>query len=112
MNLTSTVEGTWNEVILISLTDEQKTLLASTASTDQDAKETLLKQITSNRLENVTDAATIAAASAAYTKLKPALSASDIYQLIACDVSLDDNLVVQNSILNCRVNGQHIQLRL
>lgn len=108
MNLNSTIEGSWNERTSITLTDEQKKLLASTATTDADAKAELLKTLITTT--PVTDATVIGVANAVYNKNKPVLKDTDVYQLIAVDVSIVDN-TAKSGIINCRVNGEHQQVR-
>lgn len=48
-------------------------------------------------------------AEAMYLSKKPILEAGDIYQLIAVDVSVDGENCT--GIINCRVNGEHEQIR-
>ena len=47
---------------------------------------------------------------ALYESVKPELEDGDEYQLIACDVHRD-RAGVLHGILNCRVNGEHVQKR-
>lgn len=42
-----------------------------------------------------------------YDANKPVLKEGDVYQLIAADINDDGN-----GIINCRVNGEHIQIRM
>jgi hypothetical protein len=111
MNVNLTTEGQWNEMVNVLLTDAQKQLLTSNKASDADARQEVVKYIQDNRKKAITDANTLTALTAEYTKLKPTMNDGDIYQLIACDVSLSDDLKVISSILNCRINGEHKQVR-
>lgn len=56
------------------------------------------------------DAQEITELDALYESVKPELKDGDEYQLIACDASRDQAGVL-HGILNCRVNGEHVQVR-
>ena len=107
--LQSIIEGTWNEIKSIPLTDEQFTLLNSDKDTDKEAKETLIQTIESQRvttpLQIDSDLAQLT-----YVAIKPTIKETDTYELIGIDVVIDDNNKL-SGILNCRVNGQHTQIR-
>jgi hypothetical protein len=107
-HIQSILEGTWIELLPVTLTQEQQTLLGSTNSEDDAAKTALLANIKSQR-EGVlaTEDATIA--QAVYLANKPELQAGDTYQLIAVDMTLDNGAT--RGIINCRVNGEHKQIR-
>jgi hypothetical protein len=45
-----------------------------------------------------------------YTQYKPQLASEDKYQLISADVLIDDDSMVYG-IINCRINGEHEQIR-
>ena len=111
MNANSTIEEQWNEMVNVILTDAQKQLLTSINATDTADKQVIVKYMQDNRQKTITDAGTLEVLAAEYLKLKPTLNDGDVYQLIACDVSLSDALKVMSSILNCRINGEHKQVR-
>jgi len=101
----SIVEGTWVEIKQVQLTEEQKTLLMSKEESDKDAQLALAQEIKSQR-EGVVDADKSAELVAFYESKKPELKSEDVFQLIAADVSESFN-----GIINCRVNGEHKQIR-
>jgi len=49
-------------------------------------------------------------ANEAYTQNKPTLTSDDSYKLISADVLIDDDSAV-SGIINCRINGEHEQIR-
>lgn len=49
-------------------------------------------------------------ANEAYTQNKPQLASEDKFQLISADVLIDDDSAV-SGIINCRINGEHEQIR-
>jgi hypothetical protein len=104
----STTEGTWIELIQVTLTEEQQTLLSSTNEADNAAKAALILQIKADR-EVALASEDVVIAEATYLANKPALTGGDTYQLIAIDMTLDNG--VTRGILNCRVNGEHKQVR-
>jgi len=104
-NLQSTTEGTWIELKQVELTEDQKALLKSK---DIEVKKTLMEEIKALREVNATVKDTKSAKSK-YNSIKPSLESDDVYELISADmVSIDNNL---SGILNCRVNGDHKQIR-
>lgn len=104
----STLEGTWIELLPVTLTGEQQTLLSSTDAANNTAKAALLANIKAQR-EGVlaTEDATIA--QAAYLDNKPELQVGADYQLVSTDMTLDNGTT--RGIINCRVNGEHKQIR-
>jgi hypothetical protein len=107
-HIQSTTEETWVELIQVPLTEEQQTLLRSTDSAYKAAKASLLLQIKSEREVSLTSE-DVVIAEATYLANKPVLGESDAYQLISIDMTLDNG--VTQGILNCRVNGEHKQIR-
>lgn len=103
-HLQSITEGTWIEVKQVELTDEQKTLLMSRDKKDNESKKTLVAELKTLR-EAKAKAADVKLAKAKYKEVKPTLEAEDVYQLISID--MNDN----SGILNCRINGEHKQIR-
>jgi hypothetical protein len=104
-NLNSTVEGIWIETTPITLTEEQKTILESS---DKEARALLITELNSAS-EVEPNEIILALAIANYNYLKPVISSDDTYELISCNISFNDNKA--SGILNCRVNGEHKQIR-
>lgn len=102
-NLQSIVEGTWVELNPFQITEEQKTLLSSTNSEDQEAIQTLIASIKS-QAETKALKADAKLAQAEYVKIKPAV---DSYQLISMII----NMGSMSGILNYREKGEHKQIR-
>lgn len=104
----STIEGTWIEFKQVQLTEEQQTLLMSKEESDKEAKRELAAQIKSQR-EGAVSKTETAKLVAFYNSKKPALKETDTYQLIAVNLSgIDGNY---KGIINCLVNGEHVQVR-
>lgn len=99
--LQSTVEGTWIEIKQVSLTAEQMSILKSG---DSNAQTNLRLQIKEQR-ESIASEEDVTACNAKYVEIKPTLKESDVYELISFDITDD------SGILNCRVNGEHRQIR-
>ena len=107
-HIQSTTEGTWIELIKATITEEQQTLIKSTDISDNAAKETLLLQIKSNS-EVALASEDKVIAEAIYTANKPVLEEGDTYQLISVNMTLDEGAA--RGIINCRINGEHKQIR-
>ena len=103
--LQSVEEGTWIEIKQVDLTAEQMAILASE---DIDAQNTLSEYITQQRQGVATDA-DIQTGNAKYTEIKPTLKDTDVYALISMDIVVEAERVT--GILNCRINGEHQQIR-
>lgn len=106
-NLKSTTEGVWVEIKPVTLTEEQKTLLTSQEESDKEAKAVLVTELT-KKSEVTPDELTLALAIAKYNFLKPVVSETGTYELIGCNMSIGDKVT---GIINCRVNGEHKQIR-
>lgn len=104
-NIQSTTEGTWIELKPIQLTTEQETIIASE---DEQAKVELITLIKSQR-EVIAEISDSELAQSKYTEIKPVLKTTDNYQLISMDVTINNQSM--SGILNCRVNGEHKQIR-
>ena len=104
----STVETIWKEIVKVELTSEEKTLMLSTNKEDETAKKSLMDRIKSER-EIELDVETSTIAQSIYESKKPTLKETDTYQLIAVDMQLEGE--VGKGIINCRVNGEHRQIR-
>jgi len=107
-NFQSTTEGTWIELLPVQLTEEQKTLMMSTKEEDKEAKKSLMGSIKSQR-EGSVDIEKKGELNSFYNSIKPELKENNVYQLIAINVSEKGDKF--NGILNCRVNGEHRQIR-
>jgi hypothetical protein len=59
--------------------------------------------------EQPLDVESTGAAQVIYEAKKPTLKETDTYQLIAVNMQLVDTN--GNGIINCRINGEHIQVR-
>jgi hypothetical protein len=104
----SIVEGTWLELKPVQLTEEQHALLISTDESDREDQTALGNWIKSER-EAVVGEEKATQLTAFYETKKPELKESDTYQLIALDLSEKEGQFT--GILNCRVNGKHMQIR-
>lgn len=106
--LTSKLEGVWCSPIFVQLTEEEHKILQSEKETDATAKAALLETAKTNRenhasTEDATEAQTV------YEFHKPVLKETDTYQLIAVDLRIEG--LNKNGIINCRINGEHKQIR-
>ena len=106
-NFQSTEEKQWVKVNNIEITETEKTLLMSTNEDDKNAKNELLETIKSIRFTNLTATESEEFVDL-YETIKPTLKDTDVYQLISCDILKTDKL---SGILNCRINGEHKQIR-
>lgn len=107
-NLQSIEEGTWMELKPVQLTEEQTTLLMSKEESNKEAKETLIQEIKAERNQPASES-DVEIAQAKYEEIKPTLEEGQTYQLIAVDASISEGKI--SGILNCRVNGEHKQIR-
>jgi len=106
-NLQSIEEGKWIESVSVQLTNEEQLLLDSADHSDE--KLALIEKIKTDSKKSVS--ATIASkAKSKYNEIKPSLKETDVYELIAADFVYDDSNIT-SGILNCRVNGEHKQVR-
>lgn len=105
----SVTEGQWVEILPVQLTEEQKALMMSTKEEDNEAKKELAQLIKSQR-EKAVDQETLTNLNKVNDSVKPKLKDGDVYELISFDLSQKDGL--WKGILNCRVNGEHKQVRL
>jgi len=110
-NYQSTIEGSWIELLLVQLTEEQRSIISSTSIEPEDiqTRKALIEEIKSLRETTVTSGKSTEL-QALYESKKPEVGEGQTYSLIAMDVSEneDDSFT---GILNCRVNGEHIQVR-
>jgi hypothetical protein len=109
-NYQSTQEGSWIELLKVELTEEEKAVMSSTSmeAADAEARRTLMAEIKAKR-EGSVASAKVAELQAFYESKKPEVPEGQTYQLIAMDISEGDSGFT--GILNCRVNGEHVQVR-
>jgi hypothetical protein len=105
----STTETVWIEKIKVELTEAEKQLMRSENEEDKEAKDALFEKIKLEGEKTATPEETVALDSF-YNTIKPTLKQNDTYELIACDCS-EVSLNIYKGILNCRVNGEHKQIR-
>jgi hypothetical protein len=105
----STTEGIWVELRGVKLTKEQRDLMRSKNEDDAEAQSELSQWIKSQREVEV-DEAKAESLTVFYNTIKPELKEDDTYHLISIDLS-EKSEGVYTGILNCRVNGEHEQIR-
>ena len=98
-NYTSQEEGVWKEKQTPILTEEQLTVIEGKDSVE---KTELINSIIDNSLVAIEDSSELVAL---YNTHKPVLKEGDNYVFIDMHVSNNKGL------LNCRVNGEHKQIR-
>jgi hypothetical protein len=103
----SVEEGTWIELRPVQLTKEQRDLMRSNKEEDTEAKQELSTLIKSQR-EGQVDETKLSELISFYNSIKPEVKEDDTYQLISIDLSEKNKFV---GILNCRINGEHKQIR-
>jgi hypothetical protein len=103
----SVEEGTWVELLPVQITKEQRDLIRFNKEEDTEAKQELFTWIKSQR-EGSIPTKKKNELKAFYNSVKPELKEGDAYQLISINLSEKDNFV---GILNCRINGEHKQIR-
>jgi hypothetical protein len=108
-NIQSIEEGKWFELVPVEFTESERTILFSNDEQDIIAKEALLEKIKTDGKKSIS-AAIASKAKAKYNEIKPSLKSTDVYELISADFILDDTNITFG-ILNCRVNGEHKQVR-
>jgi hypothetical protein len=107
-NYQSTTEGNWIELLPFQLTKEQIDLMRSNKEEDNVAKQELSALIKSKREGSVATKKKNELKSF-YDSVKPELNQEDVYQLISIDISEKEDKFI--GILNCRINGEHKQIR-
>lgn len=104
----STIEGTWVEILPVTLTEEQQAIMSSIdkypAEDVKAVMDTINEQKTGAVHEDMAQLLTTF-----YNTKKPELKETDTYQLVAMDVTENNGDLF--GILNCRVNGEHVQVR-
>jgi hypothetical protein len=107
-NYQSTQEGQWHELLNPDLTQEMALVKELIEEKKFDALRELQEAIRLQR-EGPVPAEKAEELSQFYLTQKPPVPEGQAYQLIAMDVTEQDS--VFRGILNCRVNGEHIQVR-
>lgn len=105
----STTEGQWIEIKGVELTQEQKELLRSRKEKDKEQQQELHQWIKSQR-EGEVEVEKLDELISFYTSIKPVLKETEVYQLISIDLSEKED-GKKLGILNCRINGEHKQIR-
>jgi len=105
----STTEGVWVEQVAIQLTEAEKELMMSEDTKDDESKKDLLDRIKEER-EQPTTVKKSDVLTAFYTGIKPQLKETDLYELIACDLT-ENGTGLYSGILNYRLNNEHKQFR-
>jgi hypothetical protein len=103
-----TTDGiTWKQINNISLTKEQIDILKDVES---EAANDLRVELNENRY-TILSAKESKVAQDKYDEFKPVIKETDQYQLIAVNIMLGDDGDETSGIINCRVNGDHQQIR-
>jgi hypothetical protein len=103
----------WKERFPIILSTQEEEILQMDKET-VDKDERLKTQLTDaidkiKSFRQPAEQTDIDKATIVYNKYKPTLAVGDEYQLISFDCNLSDTIA--KGILNCRVNGDHKQIR-
>jgi hypothetical protein len=96
---TSQEEGVWKEILNPTITEEQLVILEGE---DNAEKQALIESIKSSSNQAVVDTTELVAL---YNTHKPVLKEEDVY------VFIDMHVSGSKGLLNCRVNGEHKQIR-
>lgn len=107
-NIQSITEGTWVELVPVEFTEAEQTLLISTKEEDLEPKAELIAEIKTKR-EKALSTEEVEIATSIYNSFKPTLQEIDEYQLISVNMTLSNE--TDTGIINCRVNGEHKQIR-
>lgn len=101
----------WVELVHYELSEEEKAILDNRDESNKEVRKSLTDDIRSKReiplsedLESL--------AEGVYDSHKPVLKDGDVYQLIDVFFLLDpDNNIASSGLINCRLNGEHKQIR-
>lgn len=104
----STTENNWIELLPVALTKEQRDLMRSKNPEDLAAQQALSETISTQRIGTVSEEKSDELV-AFYNSVKPQLNQGDTYSLISIDLHEKGNSY--SGILNCRINGEHKQIR-
>ena len=107
-DIMSDEEGVWFILNKIELTKEEMDLIKNQDS-DNEHKKELLERIKLNKktpaIQEDSDLA-----QSIYLENKPELKEGDKYRLLSASITLRDNKLV-GGLINCRINGNHNQIR-
>ena len=104
----STEEGNWIQILNVDLGDQYTQLRQMMESGDHEGAKALSQSIKEQREVPVTGQEASGLQSF-YESKKPELAEGQTYQLIAIDMTGENGSYT--GILNCRVNGEHVQVR-
>ena len=101
-------EGVWSEILPVALTEEQENILSNrnqhSPQTVRAVLDAFRQQMPGPVHEEMSQLLTTF-----YSTKKPQINETDTYKLIAIDINEDQGDF--NGILNCMVNGEHVQVR-
>lgn len=95
------INNSWKQKVEVQLTDTEKNLLTNIGEDEKEGRKLLFQRILEQSLIDA-NSEDVSAAQALYDSNKIENAA-----LIAVDISLPDG----NGIINCRINGEHKQIR-
>jgi hypothetical protein len=101
----STLEGNWVELLPVQLTNSEKMVLLK--GEKQEVK-VLRDKIKTEKIGDV-DSELVESLNIFYNSVKPELKENDLYHLISIDLLGEGSSY--KGILNCRINGDHKQIR-
>jgi hypothetical protein len=107
INVQSIVEGEWYKINRVFLTEEQQNLLKSQNDSDIQAKLELLAEIEPLKYTLLSESESVKYVEL-YNTHKPTLTQNDEYEFIVCNITATRKI---SGILNCRINGEHKQIR-
>lgn len=107
-NLQSIEEGTWTEIVFVELTPAEQFLLDSNEEMDVEAKEALNERIALDK-QKPASAEDAKFAQDFYEEIKPEVNEGEEYKFLAMSLFMENEN--KTGILNCRINGDHKQIR-
>lgn len=107
--LVSFKEGVWSEEVPYKVSEEDRVLL-SDLSTDRQVRQEVVERIKSERYKDAPKGY-ITKAEEFYNSIKPEIKEGDEYRFIHMSINFNDGKTVAFGLLNCRLNGKHIQNR-
>jgi len=103
-NYISKQEGVWKQVIKVVLSEEEKALLQDFSVESRESRKALSSRIQSEREIDVPNNV-VDSLQSIYSENKP----EEDYQLIAVNITeIEGNY---SGIINCRIRGNHVQIR-
>lgn len=108
-SLHSISEYVWVEAIKsVPLTESQIELLSSNDPSKKEERKQLISSLSKPYKEATNEDALLA--NSIYENNKPSLSPENVYSFISMDLYINENKT--SGILNCRIDGEHIQIRI